>query len=409
MSDLTLPRTASTAAGTLAEATPQASPDFSVDEIRQFTSDLCAGFPDAYWRESDRERSYPQEFVETLTRARLLSALIPTEYGGLGYTLTQASVIMEEINRSGGHSAACHAQMYIMGALLRHGTTAQKEQYLPEIAAGRLRLQAFSVTEDAAGLDTTSILTRAEVDGDDFVITGHKNWTSRINDSDLAMVLARTSDRGADKTVGLTLFLVDLRQVRSEQPENLETTPVRTMFNYATNQVHYRGMRVPKSAVIGEVDRGFRYVLDGWNAERILLSAEAIGDGYWFSSRASDYANRREVFGRAIGSNQGVQFPIADAYMKVRAADLMRYEAARLFDAGLPCGAEANMAKHLSSEASWAAANACLDTHGGYGFVDEYDVERKFRETRMFQTAPVSNNLIKSFVATKVLGLPRSY
>ncbi|KGJ79404.1 acyl-CoA dehydrogenase [Cryobacterium roopkundense] len=393
----------------IATATPQASPELSVDEIRQFTRDLCAGFPDEYWRQSDRDRSYPQEFVETLTRARLLSALIPTEYGGLGYTLTQASVIMEEINRSGGHSAACHAQMYIMGALLRHGTTAQKEQYLPEIAAGRLRLQAFSVTEDAAGLDTTSILTRAEADGDDFVITGHKNWTSRINDSDLAMMLARTSDRGDDKTVGLTLFLVDLRQVRAEQPDTLETIPVRTMFNYATNQVHYRGVRVPKSAVIGDVDRGFRYVLDGWNAERILLSAEAIGDGYWFSARASAYANTREVFGRAIGSNQGVQFPIADAYMKVRAADLMRYEAARLFDAGLPCGAEANMAKHLSSEASWAAANACLDTHGGYGFVDEYDVERKFRETRMFQTAPVSNNLIKSFVATKVLGLPRSY
>ncbi|TFC73582.1 acyl-CoA dehydrogenase [Cryobacterium sp. TMS1-20-1] len=392
-----------------APATRQASPGLSLDEIRQFTRDLCAGFPDEYWRQSDRDRSYPQEFVETLTRARLLSALIPTEYGGLSYSLTQASVIMEEINRSGGHSAACHAQMYIMGALLRHGTAAQKADYLPEIAAGRLRLQAFSVTEDVAGLDTTRILTRAEADGDDFVITGHKNWTSRINDSDLAMVLARTSDRGADKTVGLTLFLVDLRKVRAEQPHTLEAIPVRTMFNYATNQVHYRGMRVPKSAVIGEVDRGFRYVLDGWNAERILLSAEAIGDGYWFSARASAYANSREVFGRPIGSNQGVQFPIADAYMKVRAADLMRYEAARLFDAGAPCGAEANMAKHLSSEASWAAANACLDTHGGYGFVDEYDVERKFRETRMFQTAPVSNNLIKSFVATKVLGLPRSY
>lgn len=380
-----------------------------LDAIRQQTRELCAQFPDEYWRETDRERRYPLEFVETLTRAGLLAALIPTEYGGLGLGLVEASVIMEEINRSGGHSAACHAQMYVMGALLRHGSSQQKHAYLPEIAAGRLRLQAFSITEDTAGSDTTSIETEAVADGDSFIITGHKNWTSRINDSDLALLLARTSPKGADKTVGLTLFLVDLRQVRREQPETLETTPVRTMFNYATNQVHYRGMRVPASGVIGEIDRGFRYVLDGWNAERILLSAEAIGDGYWFTERAGDYACTREVFGRPIGSNQGVQFPIADAYMKVRAADLMRYEAATLFDAGLPCGAEANMAKHLSSEASWAAANACLDTHGGYGFVDKYDVERKFRETRMYQTAPVSNNMIKSFVATKVLGLPRSY
>ncbi|MFB8370975.1 acyl-CoA dehydrogenase family protein [Pseudarthrobacter sp. NPDC055928] len=384
-----------------------------LDQLREQTRLLCEGFPDEYWRETDRNRRYPQEFVNTLTEAGLLSALIPAEYGGLSLGLTEASVIMEEINKSGGHSAACHAQMYTMGALLRHGNAAQKQAYLPQIAAGSLRLQAFSITEDKAGSDTTSIETAGVRDGDHFVITGHKSWTSRIEESDLLFVLARTSEKprgkGADKTHGLTLFLVDLRQVRAEQPDTLEVVKVRTMFNYATNQIHYHGMRVPASAVIGEVGKGFRYVIDGWNAERILLASEAIGDGYWFTKRGVDYANSREVFGRKIGTNQGVQFPITDAYMKVRAADMMRYEAARLFDAGEPCGAEANMAKHLASEASWAAANACLDTHGGYGFVDEYDVERKFRETRMFQVAPVNNNMIKSFVATKVLGLPRSY
>jgi acyl-CoA dehydrogenase len=381
----------------------------SLSVLRARTRALCAEFPDAYWRETDRDRRYPQEFVDTLTAAGLLSVLIPTEYGGAGLGVTEASVVMEEINRSGGHSAACHAQMYTMGALLRHGSDALKKTYLPLIARGELRLQAFSITESAAGSDTTAIATTATRDGDDFVITGHKNWTSRIQESDLALVLARTSERGADRTRGLTLLLVDLRRVRAEQPETLEVVPVRTMFNYATNQVSYRGVRVPADHVIGEVDAGFRYVIDGWNAERILLAAEAIGDGYWFVDRAVAYATEREVFGRPIGANQGVQFPLADAYMKVRAADLMRYEAARLFDAGRPCGAEANMAKHLASEASWAAANTALDTHGGNGFVDEYDVERKFRETRMYQVAPVNNNMIKAFVATKVLGLPRSY
>jgi acyl-CoA dehydrogenase len=377
--------------------------------LRAKTRALCAEFPDEYWRETDLNRRYPQEFVDTLTAAGLLSVLIPTEYGGSGMGLTQASVIMEEINKSGGHSAACHAQMYTMGALLRHGSEEQKDSYLPLIAKGELRLQAFSITEADAGSDTTSIATTATRDGDDYVITGHKNWTSRILESDLALVLARTSDKAADRTSGLTLFLVDLRQVRAEQPEALEVVPVRTMFNYATNQVSYKGVRVPADHVIGEVDAGFRYVIDGWNAERILLAAEAIGDGYWFVERAVAYANEREVFGRRIGANQGVQFPLADAYMKVRAADLMRYEAARLFEQGEPCGAEANMAKHLASEASWAAANAALDTHGGNGFVDQYDIERKFRETRMYQVAPINNNLIKAFVATKVLGLPRSY
>ena len=384
-------------------------PAADLERLRQQTRELCSRFPDEYWRETDRNRRYPQEFVESLTEAGLLSALIPTEYGGIGLGLTEASVIMEEINKSGGHSAACHAQMYTMGALLRHGSATQKQAYLPQIAAGKLRLQAFSITEHSAGSDTTSIETEAVRDGDDYIVTGHKNWTSRIDESDLALVLARTSAKRADKTHGLTLFLVDLRQVRAEQPDALTVVKIRTMFNYATNQVTYQGMRVPASAVIGKVGNGFRYVIDGWNAERILLASEAIGDGYWFTRRATEYANKREVFGRKIGSNQGVQFPIVDAYMKVRAADMMRYEAARLFDAGEPCGAEANMAKHLASEASWAAANSCLDTHGGYGFVDEYDVERKFRETRMFQVAPVSNNMIKSFIATKVLGLPRSY
>jgi acyl-CoA dehydrogenase len=383
--------------------------DADPDGLRARTRELCARFPDEYWRETDRNRRYPQEFVDTLTGAGLLAALIPTGYGGLGLDLTAASVIMEEINKSGGHSAACHAQMYTMGALLRHGTEQQKNAYLPLIAKGELRLQAFSITEPDAGSDTTSISTTATRDGDDFVITGHKNWTSRILESDLALVLARTTDKAADRTRGLTLFLVDLRQVRAEQPDTLEVTPVRTMFNYATNQVRYHRMRVPAAAVIGDVDAGFRYVIDGWNAERILLASEAIGDGYWFVDRAVRYANQREVFGRPIGANQGVQFPLADAYMKVRAADLMRYQAAGLFDAGQPCGAEANMAKHLASEASWAAGNAALDTHGGNGFVDSYDVERKFRETRMFQVAPINNNLIKAFVATKVLGLPRSY
>ncbi|MET4060335.1 acyl-CoA dehydrogenase [Arthrobacter sp. UYP6] len=382
-------------------------------QLREQTRALCAEFPDEYWRETDQNRRYPLEFVDRLTAAGLLGALIPTEYGGLGQGLTEASVIMEEINNSGGHSAACHAQMYTMGALLRHGNAEQKEAYLPLIASGKLRLQAFSITEDKAGSDTTSIETAAIRDGDHFVMTGHKSWTSRIDESDLMFVLARTSQKpvgaGTDKTHGLTLFLVDLRPIRSEQPCTLRVEKVRTMFNYATNQVFYQGMRVPASAVIGQVGSGFRYVIDGWNAERILLASEAIGDGYWFTRRAVEYANSRVVFGRKIGVNQGVQFPIADAYMKVRAADMMRIEAARLFDAGEPCGAEANMAKHLASEASWAAANACLDTHGGYGFVDKYDVERKFRETRMFQVAPVNNNLIKSFVATKVLGLPRSY
>jgi len=379
-----------------------------VDFYRERTRALCAEFSGEYWRELDRIRAYPTAFVEALTASGLLATLIPTEYGGGGEGLTVGAAIMEEINRSGGHSAACHAQMYTMGSLLRHGSEEQKRMYLPGIATGALRLQAFSITEDA-GSDTTSIVTKAELDGDDYVITGHKTWTSRIDETDLLLVLARTEDKGADKTTGMTLFLVDLREVRATQPDAVRVEKVRTMFNYATNQVWYQGLRVPKTSIIGQAGEGFRYVIDGWNAERILLASEAIGDGYWFAEKAAAYANERVVFGRPIGVNQGVQFPIVDGYMHVRAAELMRDVAVRLFDEGKPCGAEANMAKHLAADASWESANACMNTYGGFGFVDEYDVERKFRETRMYQVAPVNNNLVKTFIASKVLGLPRSY
>jgi acyl-CoA dehydrogenase len=390
-------------------ATETATPDFP--ELREQVRALCASFPDEYWRKLDVERAYPTEFVTALTRSKLLAALIPTQYGGLGYGIGEASVILQEINRSGGHSAACHAQMYIVTALLRHGSADQKETYLPKIAAGELRLQAFSVTEQDAGSDTTAITTMAVRDGDSYVINGHKSWTSRIDQSDLAIILARTSPRGtnARRSDGLSLFIVDLQRVRQEQPDAIVVEGVRTMFNYATNQVTYRDLRVPANALIGREGEGFRQVLDGWNAERILLASEAIGDGLWFIERATQYANAREVFGSQIGSFQGVAFPLADAYMQVRAAELMRIEGARLFDCHQPCGAEANMSKYLASVASWAAGNACLDTHGGYGFVDRYDIERKFRETRLYSIAPINNNLVKAFVATKVLGLPRSY
>jgi acyl-CoA dehydrogenase len=381
------------------------------DELRAKVRSLCSRFPDAYWRELDRARAYPEEFVRALTEAGYLAALIPQHYGGLGFGVSAASVILEEIHRSGGHSAACHAQMYTMGALLKHGSEAQKERYLPDLAAGHLRLQAFSITEPEAGSDTTSIRTFARKEGDSYVVTGHKNWTSRIAQSDLLMLLARTKLRAAtqDRTAGISLFLIDLRQIRAQQPDSLEVIPVRTMFNYATYQVKYHEMRIPAESLIGVEGQGFRYVIDGWNAERILLAAECIGDGYWFIDRATQYAKTCERFGAPIGRNQGVQFPLAQAYTQVRAADAIRYQAAALFDNAQPCGAEANMAKLLASEASWVAANACLDTHGGNGFVDEYDVERKFRETRMYQVAPVSNNLVLAYIATHVLGLPKSY
>jgi acyl-CoA dehydrogenase len=382
------------------------------ESLRSDVRELCAQFTDEYWRDLDARRAYPDAFVEALTAAGYLAALIPTQYGGMGLGLTEASIIMEEINRSGGHSAACHAQMYTMGAILRHGNDEQKRRYLPEIASGALRMQAFSVTEAEAGSDTTRIATRAVREGDSYVITGHKNWTSRIEQSDLLLVLARTSDRSADeksRADGLSLFLVDLRRVRDEAPTSLEVKPVATMFNYATNEVFYHGMRIPADSLIGEEGAGFRYVIDGWNAERILLASEAIGDGYWFIRRASDYVRDLQRFGSAVGSFQGVQFPLAQAYANVRAADLVRYEAARLFDTGANCGVEANMAKLLASDASWQAANAALDAHGGNGFVQAYDIERKFRETRLYRVAPISNNLILAYIGTKVLGLPRSY
>jgi acyl-CoA dehydrogenase len=378
------------------------------DEVRA----LCARFGDEYWRRCDRERAYPEAFVDAVTQAGYLAALIPTEYGGRGLRIGEAAVILEEINRSGGNAAACHAQMYTMGALLRHGSEEQKRRHLPEIAAGRLRLQAFSVTEPEAGSNTPDISTLAERDGDGYVVTGHKNWTSRFSQSDLLMLLARTappSDDPAERARGISLFVIDLRAIHREQPDALLVEPVRTMFNYDTNQVWYRSMRIPADALIGTEGEGFRYVIDGMNAERILLASEAVGDGYWFVDRAVDYARTRVVFGRPIGANQGVQFPLAKAYAHVLAADMMRNRAAALFDAGEPCGAEANTAKLLASEASWEAGNACLDTHGGYGFVDRYDVERKFRETRVHQVAPISNNLVLAFLGQHVLGLPRSY
>jgi acyl-CoA dehydrogenase len=381
------------------------------DALRAEVRAICERFPDAYWRELDQARAYPEAFVGALTKAGYLAALIPKSYGGLGLGVTEASIILEEIHRSGGNSAACHAQMYTMGALLKHGSPAQKQRYLPEIAAGRLRLQAFSITEPEAGSDTTNIRTFARKDGDSYVVGGHKNWTSRIAQSDLLMLLARTAprDEAPDRTRGISLFLVDLREVRAHQPDTLEVVPVRTMFNYATNQVTYHDMRIPADSLIGAEGAGFRYVIDGWNAERILLAAECIGDGYWFVERAVQYANSCVRFGAPIGKNQGVQFPIARAYAQVRAADMVRFQAAALFDAGERCGAEANMAKLLASEASWAAANACLDTHGGNGFVDQYDVERKVRETRLYQIAPISNNLVLAYLGQHVLGLPKSY
>jgi acyl-CoA dehydrogenase len=379
--------------------------------LRDAIRALCRAFPDTYWRELDLARAYPEAFVRALTESGYLAALIPERYGGLGLGIAEASVILEEVHRSGGHSAACHAQMYTMGALLKHGSEAQKRRYLPALAAGELRLQAFSITEPEAGSDTTSLRSFAQKDGDGYLVTGHKNWTSRIEQSDLLMLLARTTPREqvAERTQGISLFLIDLREVRARQPEALEVIPVRTMFNYATYQVKYHAMRIPAESLIGQEGMGFRYVLDGWNAERILLAAECIGDGYWFTERAVQYANSCVRFGAPIGKNQGVQFPIARAYAQVRAADAMRFEAAALFDGGQPCGAEANMAKLLASEASWAAANVCLDTHGGNGFVDEYDVERKFREARMYQVAPVNNNLVLAYVGNHVLKLPRSY
>ncbi|QSB45797.1 acyl-CoA/acyl-ACP dehydrogenase [Tsuneonella flava] len=380
----------------------------SHEEIRDAVRALCAQFPDAYFREVDAERAYPEAFVEALTRAGWMAALIPEAYGGSGLSLVEASVIMEEINRAGGNSGACHGQMYNMNTLMRHGSDAQKQRYLPKIASGELRLQSMAVTEPTTGTDTTQLKTRAVLCGDHYVVTGQKVWISRIQHSDLMILLARTTPLGEvrKRSEGLSLFIVDVVDALAN---GMSIRPIDNMVNHETNEVFFEELKIPAENLIGEEGKGFKYILDGLNAERTLIAAECIGDGYWFIDRASAYAKDRIVFGRPIGQNQGVQFPIADAYMEIRAADLMRFQAAELFDAHQPCGAEANMAKHLAAKASWEAANVCLQTHGGFGFANEYDVERKFRETRLYQVAPISTNLILSYVAEHVLGLPRSF
>jgi acyl-CoA dehydrogenase len=377
-----------------------------VADIRSAVQALCAGFPGQYWRELEPNR-YPEEFVTELTRQGWLAALIPEEYGGPGLTLGPASVILEEISASGGNPGACHAQMYVMGTVLRHGSDEQKRRYLPEIAAGNLRLQAFGVTEPDAGSDTTRIATRARRTSDGYVVDGQKIWTSRAEHSDLMILLARTTPIGEveKKSDGISVFLVDMRDRGSQ----LTIKPIRTMMNHATTEVFIDGLELPADALIGEQGKGFRYILDGMNAERILIAAECIGDGHFFLDRATAYASERVVFGKPIGANQGVQFPLAKAKMAVEAADLMRWKAAWLYESGARPGAEANMAKYLASEASWEAANAAIDAHGGFGFAAEYDIERKFRETRLYKTAPINNNLIQAFVGQHVLGLPRSY
>jgi acyl-CoA dehydrogenase len=377
-------------------------------EYRQAVRELCSRFGSDYWQRLEENAGYPEEFVRALTDAGWLAALIPEEYGGGGLSVTEASVILEEINRSGANSGACHAQMYIMGALVRHGSAAQKQKYLPQIAAGTLRLQSFAVTEPTTGTDTTKTRTVAARHGDRYVVNGQKVWISRMQHSDLMLLLARTTPLAdvKKKTEGLSILLVDLR---GAEGRGLTIRPIRNMVNHETNEVFFEDFEVPAENLIGEEGRGFRYILDGMNAERILIAAECIGDGYWFVDRARTYASGRVVFDRPIGQNQGVQFPIARAYANVRAADLMRYEAARLFDAGAPAGAEANLAKLLAADASWEAANVCLQTFGGFGFAAEYDVERKFRETRLYQVAPISTNLILSYLSEHVLDLPRSF
>lgn len=377
-------------------------------DIREGVRALCAQFPDSYHREVDEARAYPEAFVDALTREGWLSALIPEEYGGSGLGLTEASVIMEEINRSGGNSGACHGQMYNMNTLVRHGSEEQRRTYLPRIASGELRLQSMGVTEPTTGTDTTKIRTTAVRKGDRYVINGQKVWISRVQHSDLMILLARTTPLAEvkKKSEGLSIFLVDVKEALQQ---GMSLRPIRNMVNHETNELFFDNLEIPAENLIGEEGQGFKYILTGLNAERALIAAECIGDGYWFVDRITKYASERSVFGRPIGQNQGVQFPIAESYIEVRAADLMRFEACRLFDAGKPCGAEANMAKYLAAKASWEAANACLQFHGGYGFASEYDVERKFRETRLYQVAPISTNLILSYVAEHILGLPRSF
>jgi acyl-CoA dehydrogenase len=377
-------------------------------EIRDAVRALCAQYPDEYHRRIDEQRAYPEAFVDALTKAGWMAALIPQEYGGSGLGLAEASVIMEEINRSGGNSGACHGQMYNMGTLLRHGSKAQKEHYLPRIASGEWRLQSMGVTEPTTGTDTTKIKTTAMKKGDRYVVNGQKVWISRVQHSDWMILLARTTPLAdvKKKSEGMSIFMVDLRQA---EQSGMTVRPIPNMVNHETNELFFENLEIPEENLIGQEGRGFKYILDGLNAERTLIAAECIGDGYWFLDRVTKYVNERIVFGRPIGQNQGVQFPIADAYIEVEAANLMRYKACDLFDAGQPCGAQANMAKYLAAKASWEAANACIQFHGGFGFANEYDVERKFRETRLYQVAPISTNLIYSFIAEHVLGMPRSF
>jgi acyl-CoA dehydrogenase len=385
--------------------------DFSLTEeqqaIREAVAAICAGFPDTYWRQIDADDAFPDEFVSALTEGGWLSILIPEEYGGAGLGVTEASIVLEEINRSGAHGAACHAQMYTMGTLVRHGSEEQKQRYLPQIAAGELRLQAFAVTEPTSGSDTTRLTTFAKRDGSRYIVNGQKVFISRVAQSDLMLLLARTApaDRAEDRTAGLSVFLVDLR----EAGDAIDVRPIRVMLNHHTNELFINDLELPLDSLIGEEGKGFRYILDGMNAERVLVASEAIGDGRWFVERASRYASEREVFGRKIGANQGIQFPIAQAYAQVCAASLVRFQAASLFDQGLSCGAEANMAKLLAGQASGRAAEACLVTHGGWGFASEYDVERKYREAKLLEIAPVSANMILAFLGQRVLGMPRSY
>jgi alkylation response protein AidB-like acyl-CoA dehydrogenase len=377
-------------------------------DIRDAVAKLCAQFPGPYWRDLDRRMAYPTEFVQALTQAGYLSILVPEEYGGSGLPLSAAAAVLEEIQHAGCNGGACHAQMYTMGTLLRHGSDAQKQRWLPGIADGSLRLQAFGVTEPTSGTDTSSLKTTARLDGDHYVVKGQKIWTSRAEHSDLMLLLARTTPRteGMKRTEGLSVLLVDMREARGN---GMTIRPIRTMMNHSTTEVFFDDLRVPAENLVGEEGKGFRYILSGMNAERILIAAECVGDARWFIEKASAYAKDRNVFGRAIGQNQGVQFPIAKAYADMRAAELMVREALRLYEAGENPGAEANMAKMLAADASFAAANACMQTHGGFGFAEEYDIERKFRETRLYQVAPISTNMILSYIAEHVLGMPRSY
>ncbi len=382
--------------------------DESHQDIRGAVRALCAEFPPEYHRSIDAARGYPEAFVEALTRAGWMAALIPEEYGGSGLGLTEASVIMEEVNRAGGNSGACHGQMYVINTLIKHGSQAQKDKYLARIASGDLRLQSMGVTEPTTGSDTTKLKTSAVKKGDRYVVNGQKVWISRVQHSDLMILLARTTpiDQVKKKSEGMSIFIVDLKQAIGN---GLTVKPILNMVNHETNELFFDNLEIPEENLIGEEGQGFKYILTGLNAERVLIAAECIGDGYWFVEKVVDYVRERTVFGRPIGQNQGVQFPIAETFVEIEAANLMRYEACRLYDAQLPCGAQANMAKYLAAKASWEAANACLQFHGGFGFACEYDIERKFRETRLYQVAPISTNMIMSYIAEHVLGLPRSY